>query len=107
MSQARIPPAGMPCPRCGLKCRGVWLGRGELDKIIEHSQQQLAARTTGAICAHAGAKSLGRAECSGHLDTPRRLLTRPGDRGYDPGYYSGQQGGDGRHKSFFSRLFDD
>lgn len=26
------------CP----KCRGVWLDRGELDKLIERSQQQLA-----------------------------------------------------------------
>ncbi|MBN8907743.1 MAG: zf-TFIIB domain-containing protein [Rhodospirillales bacterium] len=48
-------PAGMPCPRCGVdllmserqsieidycpKCRGVWLDRGELDKIIERSEQ--------------------------------------------------------------------
>lgn len=28
------------CP----ECRGVWLDRGELDKIIERSQQQYAAR---------------------------------------------------------------
>lgn len=27
------------CP----KCRGVWLDRGELDKIIERSEQQLSA----------------------------------------------------------------
>jgi Zn-finger nucleic acid-binding protein len=47
--------AGMPCPRCRVdlvitermgveidfcpKCRGVWLDRGELDKIIERSEQ--------------------------------------------------------------------
>ncbi len=46
---------GMPCPRCQVelvmserqgieidycpKCRGVWLDRGELDKIIERSSQ--------------------------------------------------------------------
>lgn len=28
------------CP----KCRGVWLDRGELDKIIERSEQQLSSR---------------------------------------------------------------
>lgn len=47
--------AGMPCPRCRVdlvmsdrqgievdycpKCRGVWLDRGELDKIIERNAQ--------------------------------------------------------------------
>lgn len=51
--------AGMPCPVCrvGLvmserqgveidycpQCRGVWLDRGELDKIIERASQEMAA----------------------------------------------------------------
>jgi uncharacterized protein len=51
-------PAAMPCPVCKLplvmserqgveidycpQCRGVWLDRGELDKIIERSAQDLA-----------------------------------------------------------------
>jgi len=51
--------AGMPCPNCrtplaladrqGVEidycpnCRGVWLDRGELDKIIERSVQDFAA----------------------------------------------------------------
>lgn len=30
------------CP----KCRGVWLDRGELDKIIERAEQQLSGRST-------------------------------------------------------------
>lgn len=32
------------CP----KCRGVWLDRGELDKIIERSEAAAPARTTAA-----------------------------------------------------------
>ena len=31
------------CP----KCRGVWLDKGELDKIIEKSQQDLRTQNTG------------------------------------------------------------
>ena len=50
------PAAGMPCPVCKVplvmsdrqgveidycpQCRGVWLDRGELDKIIERSAQE-------------------------------------------------------------------
>ena len=50
--------AGMPCPVCAVplvmsdrqgveidycpQCRGVWLDRGELDKIIERSASDLA-----------------------------------------------------------------
>ena len=50
--------AGMPCPICKValvmsdrqgveidycpQCRGVWLDRGELDKIIERSAQEIA-----------------------------------------------------------------
>ena len=62
MSASQSVPAyggGMPCPRCHIdllmserqgieidycpKCRGVWLDRGELDKLIERSEQQVAA----------------------------------------------------------------
>ena len=51
--------AGMPCPVCRVslvmserqgveidycpQCRGVWLDRGELDKIIERSAQEAPA----------------------------------------------------------------
>ena len=50
--------AGMPCPNCRVdlvmserqgveidycpRCRGVWLDRGELDKILERSAAELA-----------------------------------------------------------------
>ncbi|THD35076.1 MAG: recombination protein RecR [Sphingomonas sp.] len=55
---------GMPCPTCKVdlllserqgieidycpKCRGVWLDRGELDKIIERSAVEDAERGRGA-----------------------------------------------------------
>ena len=54
------PGVGMPCPVCKValvmsdrqgveidycpQCRGVWLDRGELDKIIERSAQEAAPR---------------------------------------------------------------
>lgn len=33
------------CPQC----RGIWLDRGELDKIIERSEQQTAAKTPAPV----------------------------------------------------------
>ena len=60
-------------------CRGVWLDRGELDKIIERSAPEPAARFP--------------APASGH--DPRRHPDQ--DRHYDHGK---------RRKSFFSELFD-
>ena len=53
------PGVGMPCPVCAVplvmserqgveidycpQCRGVWLDRGELDKIIERSGREMSA----------------------------------------------------------------
>jgi Zn-finger nucleic acid-binding protein len=58
------PGVGMPCPVCKVplvmserqgveidycpQCRGVWLDRGELDKIIERSAQDLAPQAPAA-----------------------------------------------------------
>src|SRR5688500_14980691 len=52
--------AGLPCPACRVdlvmserngveidycpKCRGVWLDRGELDKILERAASEMPAR---------------------------------------------------------------
>jgi Zn-finger nucleic acid-binding protein len=94
------PAAGMPCPvdgtaltmseRSGIEidycptCRGVWLDRGELDKIIERSGQQ-----------HAPAPP-----------APPQAQTRPwgGDtgQGYGSGHYPHRK----RKKSFLEELFD-
>ena len=63
------------CP----KCRGVWLDRGELDKIIERSNEVLQ----------------------------QNAQSRPGDRGFysekrnDDEYYKKR-----KRKSFFEDLFD-
>ena len=69
------------CPQC----RGVWLDRGELDKIIERNAQDYAASPAG----------------------PASRQPPPRDRDYDPGY--GRHHGGHPHKrrkSFLEELFD-
>ena len=94
--------AAMSCPVCRIplvmserqgveidycpQCRGVWLDRGELDKIIER----------GAADAR---------------PTPAQQPQRPADVGYDRAHDRGYgHGGDYRHgkrrKSFLEELFD-
>ena len=102
------PAAGMPCPVCKVplvmsdrqgveidycpQCRGVWLDRGELDKIIERNAQESAAPAA-----------------------PSPAAAPPSQRGYEQRPYYGDD--DGRHhrdhpyhgkrrKSFFEELFD-
>lgn len=73
------------CP----KCRGVWLDRGELDKIIERNASE-------------------------DIRSPRTPQSAPQGQpyppqGYDGGHGSGHGGGHGRsrgHGSFLGRLFD-
>lgn len=92
------PAKGMPCPidgtqlvmseRSGIEidycptCRGVWLDRGELDKIIERSVQQPEVQSTS---------------------QPRTRQDSSGDRYRD---YNPQHGNKKRRKSFFEELFD-
>ena len=94
------PAAGMPCPVCKTalvmserqgveidycpQCRGVWLDRGELDKILERS----AAVETAAAPRPAAAPQ------------PRY----DDDRRHDPNYGRGH--GYKRRKSFLEELFD-
>lgn len=68
------------CPTC----RGVWLDRGELDKIIERSASDLSGRT------------------------PREAdRIGPSHGGHGSGHDGGGHGfGKRRHKSFLSNLFD-
>ncbi len=104
------PAVGMPCPVCKIalvmsdrqgveidycpQCRGVWLDRGELDKIIERSGAQ---------------------------DAPAAAAPQPGvrrapdPRGDRPAFYGDDDGGRRHHgrddhprrrKSFFEELFD-
>jgi uncharacterized protein len=93
---------GMPCPVCKVplvmserqgveidycpQCRGVWLDRGELDKIIERSA---AADTAGATAQPSYAPQPQQPRYSHH------------DYGHDPYRKHGK-----RRKSFLEELFD-
>jgi Zn-finger nucleic acid-binding protein len=95
--------AGMPCPVCKVplvmsdrqgieidycpQCRGIWLDRGELDKIIERNANAVAA-------------------APGHNSSPQHA-------GYQQQTYSADSHGFGhsnghkkRKKSFLEELFD-
>jgi Zn-finger nucleic acid-binding protein len=78
------------CPMC----RGVWLDRGELDKLIERSVRPAAAAP--AVPAYAQDQSRG------HPD-------RPGFKDSDFGhknYGHAQPGPHGQRRSFWRELFD-
>lgn len=97
------------CPNC----RGVWLDRGELDKIIERSQQYEPPRSDS-----------GQAQAPSFLNAPLEPWTRPGPAAPQPtgGAYgenhfgnTGQQYSQDHHgnshpqsgqPSFLKRLFD-
>ncbi|WP_375336206.1 zf-TFIIB domain-containing protein [Novosphingobium sp. NBM11] len=68
------------CPQC----RGVWLDRGELDKIIERSVTDDAARPTSGRLGVFGERSHG---------------DQGGKHGYERGHH-------GRRKGFLRELFD-
>jgi Zn-finger nucleic acid-binding protein len=98
--------AGMPCPVCRVslvmserqgveidycpQCRGVWLDRGELDKIIERSAQDASSAAT----------------------VQQPSFSKPQyDQGHDRGYtqpygHGHQHGHPKRKKSFLEELFD-
>ena len=75
------------CPQC----RGVWLDRGELDKIIERNISDAAARPTGDAWSGGGR--------AGAFDDRRGHSDHGGKHGYERGHR-------GRRKSFLSELFD-
>jgi Zn-finger nucleic acid-binding protein len=98
--------AGMPCPVCRVslvmserqgveidycpQCRGVWLDRGELDKIIERSAQE--------------------APSAAPVQQPS-FSTPPYGQGHNPGYaqpygHGHQNRHPKRKKSFLEELFD-
>ena len=111
------------CPRCGVsltmserqgieidycpQCRGVWLDRGELDKVIERSaanpvstsQAQPNAPSQGQFLAPGAHQSSGPWSSSGYPTSPGEHEDRHG--GYDKHGRSGH-----RRKSFLSDLFD-
>ncbi|NBJ10661.1 TFIIB-type zinc ribbon-containing protein [Microvirga arsenatis] len=98
--------AGMPCPVCRVslvmserqgveidycpQCRGVWLDRGELDKILERSAQDAPA-----------------APPVQQPSFPRPQYDQGHDRGYAQPYGNGHRHGHPkRKKSFLEELFD-
>lgn len=104
------------CPRCGVTlamtdrqgvevdycptCRGVWLDRGELDKLIERAAEvPPAAQQSSAWTAPGGAPG-GYPPASPQYD----------DRGYGGGHGRGHGGGHGsgygRRRSWLRDMFD-
>ena len=98
--------AGMPCPVCRVslvmserqgveidycpQCRGVWLDRGELDKILERSAQEAPSAVP---------------EQQPSFSKPQ--YDQGHDRGYAQPYGHGHQHGhQKRKKSFLQELFD-
>ena len=117
--------AGMLCPACRVdlvmserqgieidycpRCRGVWLDRGELDKIIERG----AAAPSAASSFGAGVAR----QAGGFLPPQPPAQSHPDPRGRGPSPYQGDRHDDRRHDddddhrgrgrgSFLSRLFD-
>ena len=78
------------CPTC----RGVWLDRGELDKLIERSVQLV---------------SNGPAPAAAARDRSRSHDNRPGFKDSEFGHKDhvhGQKGQHGQRRSFWRELFD-
>jgi Zn-finger nucleic acid-binding protein len=120
-------PAGMPCPRCRVdllmtdrqgveidycpKCRGVWLDRGELDKIIERNAQYSTATPEPAPAP--GPWAAPTAPPPGVPQPTQPAAPAPGwGQGYDQGHGHWHGGGHGGghyggrgHNSFLGRLF--
>ena len=108
------PAVGMPCPVCKAalvmserqgveidycpQCRGIWLDRGELDKIIERS----AAQDTAPAPQPQAPQSP-----SGVQRAPDPFAGRAAYYGDDDGHrpHDGRHG-QRRRKSFFEELFD-
>ena len=84
-------------------CRGVWLDRGELDKILERS----AAAAGGAMVGYPPPPPVGWRHDDDDDDDRRRHYGQPGygQPGYgQPGY--GQPGYRRRRESWLGDLFD-
>jgi len=80
------------CPTC----RGVWLDRGEQDKLIERSVQLVSSGPAPAVLVQD--RSRGHDSRQGFKDS---------DFGHkDHGHGHGQQGQHGQRRSFWRELFD-
>ncbi|HEY6533801.1 MAG TPA: zf-TFIIB domain-containing protein [Acidimicrobiales bacterium] len=81
------------CP----ECRGVWLDRGELDKIIERSHAELVAGSVGAVAPSAPPRSEER---------DRRSDDRDRDRYRDDDRHRDQGKPKKKRKSFLEDIFE-
>jgi Zn-finger nucleic acid-binding protein len=134
------PAVGMPCPRCRVdlvmsdrqgveidycpQCRGVWLDRGELDKIIERNAQFQAPSMPDAAASQPPPPGTASPWMAPGQGAPGYAPGAPpppgwGQQGYDQhgghgghggGHGSGHGGGhggsrDGHNNSFLGRLF--
>ena len=81
------------CPTC----RGVWLDRGELDKLIERSVLQVSGSPAAPV--HAQETSRGHDGRQGFKDSDF------GHKDYGHGQ-QGQPGQQGQRRSFWRELFD-
>ena len=88
------------CPQC----RGVWLDRGELDKIIERSVAGPKAEAAPAANAPQPSAPLHQGQARNPWDTGAYTHGGYGhghDKGHDPRYYGKKR------KHWLSELFDD
>lgn len=84
------------CP----KCRGVWLDRGELDKIIERASADMAPPPQQSSVQQAPAPQ-PMAPAPGHVAPPPHARWDSSDRYYQQGY-----GYPKKRKSFLKEVFD-
>lgn len=86
------------CPTC----RGVWLDRGELDKIIERSAAPGGG--PGSVPPQQPQPGYGQPPQGGHWQPQGGPHGHPGQGHYGDDYYKG--GGYKRRKSWLSDIFD-
>lgn len=105
--------AGLLCPACRVslvmsersgieidycpQCRGIWLDRGELDKIIERSARESAP-------APQQPQQQGYNQPHYQQSQPQQQYQQPYQQGYDPRHDHNH--GYKRRKSFLEELFD-
>lgn len=92
------------CPQC----RGVWLDRGELDKIIERSQQEAPAPAAAPLPPQAQqAPPLGFGQQPGSGYAQQGYAQQGHGSGYgQQGHGQNQYGKPRKQKSWLSELFD-
>ncbi len=89
------------CPRC----RGVWLDRGELDKIIERAEPQAATPPPAAApAAPTAAPQPAPPPRDWRYDSDEYPAVRPGGHYGD---YEGHYGRRRKKRGFLGELFDD